>query len=594
MAQQLIDQADIDVTPENEAERELARMRHSAAHVMAEAIRGIFPDAKFAIGPAIQGGFYYDFDLPRPLTPGDLEEIERRMREHVQAREVFERQEVSRDEALEIFSDQPYKAELIRELPEGETISTYQQGEFLDLCRGPHVHDTGEIGPFKLLSVAGAYWRGDEKRPMLQRVYGTAWNDQADLDDYLHRREEAQRRDHRRLGRELDLFSVDESIGGGLILWHPKGAMIRHLVEEFEVKDHLARGYQIVYTPHIASEAVYRRSGHLENYNENMYAPMDIDGTPYYVKPMNCPGHILIYKSSLRSYRELPIRYVELGTVYRYERSGVLHGMLRVRGFTQDDAHIFCRPDQFLDEVKGCVELAQHYAEVFGYAYEIYIATRPEKSIGSDENWEQSEAALEQALVDLGVSYQMDQGGGAFYGPKIDIKLLDSLGRGWQGPTIQVDFNLPERFDVSYIAEDGQAHRVVMVHRTVLGSMERFVGGLIEHYGGAFPVWLAPVQAVVIPIADRHNEYAEHVAARLRERGIRHEIDSSSERMQNKIRQAQLQKVPYMLVVGDKEAEAEAVAVRLRTNENLGARPLDEVLDLISDVNDRKLLELTG
>ncbi|HLT18987.1 MAG TPA: threonine--tRNA ligase [Thermomicrobiales bacterium] len=585
-----LDELDVDVS--SDEEYELARMRHSAAHVMATAVRDIFPDARFAIGPAIEDGFYYDFELPRSLTPDDLEDIEARMREHIEAREEFVRREVSREEALEIFKDQPYKLELINELPEGEVISTYQNGPFLDLCRGPHVEDTSKIGAVKLLSIAGAYWRGDENRPMLQRIYGTAWRSQEELEDYLERREEALRRDHRRLGRELDYFSVDEEIGPGLILWHPKGAIVRHLVERFETDEQLKRGYQLVYTPHIGSEALYQTSGHLENYGENMYAPMDIDGLNYYLKPMNCPGHIKIYNSTIRSYRDLPIRYAELGTVYRYERSGALHGMLRVRGFTQDDAHIFCLPEQLVDEVKGVLDLALYFADVFGYEYQIYISTRPEKSIGSDENWERATTALMQAVDEMGLKYEIDPGEGTFYGPKIDIKLLDSLGRGWQGPTIQCDFNLPERFDVNYIGEDGERHRAVMIHRTVLGSMERFVGGLIEHYGGAFPVWLAPVQAVIIPIADRHIEYAEQVEAQLGDAGMRVEVDRSSARMQHKIREAQLQKIPYMLVVGDREGEGGAVSVRLRTEENLGSMPVAEFLAMARAVIDSKSLEL--
>ncbi|CAN5660658.1 threonine--tRNA ligase [soil metagenome] len=592
MAENIAELNEIEVQPANDAELELAKMRHSAAHVMAEAVLDMFPNAKFAIGPAIEDGFYYDFDLPRSLTPEDLEQVEARMRNHIKKAEVFTRNEVSRKEALETFKDQPYKVELIKELPEDETISTYQQGEFLDLCRGPHVDDTSKVGAVKLLSVAGAYWRGDEHRPMLQRIYGTAWNTKQELAEHLERREEALRRDHRRLGRELDLFSTNEMIGAGLILWHPKGAMVRNLIERFETDEHLKRGYDLVYTPHIASEETYKQSGHLETYAENMYSPMDIEGSPYYLKPMNCPAHIMIYNSTIRSYRDLPIRYAELGTVYRYERSGTLHGMLRVRGFTQDDAHIFCRPDQMLDEAKAVIDLADYFAEVFGYRYEAYIATRPEKSIGSDENWVRAEATLKQAVSEMGIGFKIDEGGGAFYGPKIDIKFLDSLGREWTGPTIQVDFNLTERFDANYIGEDGQQHRVVMVHRTVLGSMERFVGGLVEHYGGAFPVWLAPVQAVVIPIADRHVEYADSVARRLKEAGIRVDVDSGSDRMQNKIRHAQLQKVPYMLVAGDREAEADAVAVRLRTNENLGAQPVSEFVEMVTGLVDSKSREL--
>ena len=586
------DQQEFEVEIESNEDFELARMRHSAAHVMAESVREMFPDAKFAIGPAIDDGFYYDFDLPRSLTPDDLEEIETRMAAHIEAAEQFERKELSRDEALVIFQDQPYKVELIENLPADDVISTYQNGDFLDLCRGPHVDDTGKIGPVQLLSVAGAYWRGDETRPMLQRIYGTAWHSQEELDDYLERREEALRRDHRRLGRELDLFSVDEALGAGLILWHPKGAMVRHLVERFENDEQLRRGYELVYTPHIGSEALYTTSGHLENFKENMYAPMDIDGLNYYLKPMNCPGHIKIYNSTIRSYRDLPIRYAELGTVYRYERSGALHGMLRVRGFTQDDAHIFCRPDQLIDEVKGVVDLALYFADVFGYEYQIYIATRPEQSIGSDEVWDRATKNLIDAVEQLDLPYQMDPGEGTFYGPKIDIKLLDSLGRGWQGPTIQVDFNLPERFDVNYIGEDGERHRPVMIHRTVLGSMERFVGGLIEHYGGAFPVWLAPIQVAIIPIADRHVEYADNVAKQLESAGMRVDVDRRNERMQHKIREAQLQKIPYMLIVGDREANANAASVRLRSEEDLGSMPVAEFIDMATGVIESKSLEL--
>ena len=589
---QVADDMDIQLDVENSEELELATMRHSASHVMAEAVLGMFPDAKLAIGPAIENGFYYDFDLPRSLTPEDLEEIENRMQEIKQGAYPYARDELSREDALTYFADQPYKVELINDLPEDSVISRYTQDTFTDLCRGPHVDNTSQIGDFKLLNVAGAYWRGDEKRPMLQRIYGTSWRNADELQGYLERLEEAQRRDHRRLGRELDLFSVSEEIGSGLILWHPKGALVRYLIERFETDEHLKRGYKLVYTPHIASAEIYKRSGHLETYGENMYSPMDIEGSPYYLKPMNCPGHIMIYKSQLRSYRELPVRLAELGTVYRYERSGTLHGMLRVRGFTQDDSHIFCRPDQLHDEVVGVLDLAMYFAKVFGYDFEVYLSTRPEKSIGSDENWERATETLAEALRSKGVPYEIDPGAGAFYGPKIDIKFLDSLGRDWTGPTIQVDFNLPERFDTSYIGEDGERHRAVMVHRTVLGSMERFVGGLIEHFAGAFPVWLAPVQALVIPIADRHNDYAQTVKQQLDAAGIRAEVDDASERMQAKIRKAQLEHIPYMLVVGDKEAENDAVAVRLRTNENLGAMPLGQFITKVKDVIESKSLGL--
>ncbi|HYJ12284.1 MAG TPA: threonine--tRNA ligase, partial [Thermomicrobiales bacterium] len=572
---------DISVDTEDQRAYELARMRHSTAHLMAEAVQEIFPDARFGIGPAIQDGFYYDFELPRPLTPDDLKDIEKRMRQHQKKNEKFERKEVSREEALNIFASNPYKVELIERLPEEEVISTYQQGDFLDLCRGPHVNTTRQIGAFKLQSIAGAYWRGDEKRPMLQRIYGTAWPTQEELDEHLHRLEEAQRRDHRRLGKDLDLFSVSEEIGPGLILWHPKGAMIRYLVEQFEHQEQLARGYDLVYTPHIASEKIYRTSGHLETYHENMYSPMSIEDVDYYLKPMNCPGHIMIYKNSGHSYRELPIRLAELGTVYRYERSGTLHGMLRVRGFTQDDSHIFCTHDQVVEEVAGVLDLAMHMADVFGYRFEVYLGTKPDKAIGADDIWEEAIDKLKQALESRDLTYKLDEGEGAFYGPKIDIKWLDALGRAWTGPTIQVDFNLPERFDVNYVAEDGERHRVAMIHRTLLGSMERFVGGLVEHYAGAFPAWLAPQQVSIITITDELMPFAEEVQIALKNAGLRSEVDHSTGRMQAKIRNAQLQKIPYMLVIGKREAEAGQVAVRLRSGEDLGAMTVQDFLDLV-------------
>jgi threonyl-tRNA synthetase len=570
--------AEMDIAVEARDTRafELARMRHSCAHLMAEAVQEMFPEARFGIGPAIEHGFYYDFDLPRHLTPEDLSEIDRRMRANQAKAEPFVRHVVTRETALQMFGGNPYKIELIEGLPGGETITTFQQGNFLDLCRGPHVATTGDIGPFKLQSIAGAYWRGDEKRPMLQRIYGTAWPTQAELDDHLARLEEAQRRDHRRLGRELDLFSVNEEIGPGLILWHPKGAMVRYLVEQFEQKEQLARGYDLVYTPHIASEKIYKTSGHLETYRENMYSAMSIEDVDYYLKPMNCPGHIMIYKSQVHSYRDLPIRLAELGTVYRYERSGTLHGMLRVRGFTQDDSHLFCTPDQVVDEVTGVIDLAIHMAAVFGYEFKAYLATRPEKAIGDDDAWERATDGLRRAMEQRGLPYSVDEGGGAFYGPKIDIKWVDALGREWTGPTIQLDFNLPERFDVTYVAEDGDRHRVAMIHRTLLGSMERFVGGLVEHYAGAFPLWLAPIQATLIPITDGQVDFAETVARQLFDLGIRVEVDDTGNRMQAKIRTAQLQKVPYMLVIGKREMEAGTVAVRLRNGRDLGAIAVDD------------------
>ncbi|MDQ6602877.1 MAG: threonine--tRNA ligase [Chloroflexota bacterium] len=559
---------------------------------MAEAVLGVFPDAKLAIGPPIADGFYYDFDLPRSLTPDDFPEIERRMQERITAQSPFVKRIVSRAEARAFFKDQPYKIELINDLPEGEEVSFYQDGPFTDLCAGPHVEHTGQIGPVKLMRVAGAYWRGDEHRQQLQRIYATAWESQADLDAYLHQLAEAERRDHRRLGRELDLFSTSDEIGAGLILWHPKGAIIRNEIENFWKQVHFDRGYDLLYTPHIHNGAIFERSGHLQTYAENMYSPMDIDGTDYYVKPMNCPAAITIYNTRTRSYRDLPLRWAELGTVYRYERSGVLHGMLRVRGFTQDDSHIFCTPEQLEDEVNRVIDLVDDMMQTFGYTYSAYLATRPEKWVGTEEAWEHATEMLRRALAKRGMAYEVDEGGGTFYAPKIDIKLYDAIGREWQGPTIQVDMQLPDRFDMSYIGDDGERHRPVMVHRTVLGSMERFVGGLIEHYAGAFPVWLAPVQAMVIPIADRHQEYAQEVVAALKKHNIRAEANVSDGRMQAKIRDAQVQKVPYMLVVGDREAEAGAVSVRLRSGEDLKSMPLAQFTEIVTTQRDSRSTDL--
>ena len=585
--------SDVVVEITSDEDLALATMRHSAAHLMAEAVQELIPEVKFAIGPAIENGFYYDMELPRALTPDDLQSIEELMARHLDADEPFVRTEVSKAEALEIFKENPFKIEIIKELPDDSTITTYQQGTFLDLCRGPHVPSTGQIGAFKLQSVAGAYWRGDERRPMLQRIYGTAWPTQAELDDYIHRLEEAQRRDHRRLGKDLDLFSVNDEIGPGLILWHPKGAMIRYQVEQFEQKEQLERGYEIVYTPHIGSEKIYQTSGHLETYRENMYSPMSIEEVDYYLKPMNCPGHIMIYKSQVRSYRDLPIRYAELGTVYRYERSGTLHGMLRVRGFTQDDAHIFCTEGQAIEEIAGVIDLATFMAHKFGYEFKAYLATRPDKWIGDEETWDRAIQSLRDALDQNGVDYKIDEGGGAFYGPKIDIKWVDALGREWTGPTVQLDFNLPQRFDINYIGEDGERHRTVMIHRTLLGSMERFVGGLVEHYAGAFPLWLAPTQVALIPITDDQVAYCQEIAGQAEKLGLRVELFDQNERMQAKIRDAQLQKIPYMLVVGKREVENGAVAVRLRTGEDLGAMPVADFLTMATKLIDAQSLELT-
>jgi threonyl-tRNA synthetase len=573
-------------------EAKLETMRHSASHVMAEAVLSIFPEARFGIGPAIENGFYYDFDLPRSLTAEDLPIIEKKMSEIVAADLPFARDEVTKTEARRIFANQPYKLELLDEIPD-EKVSVYRQGAFTDLCRGPHVKSTGEIKAFKLLNVAGAYWRGDEKRPMLQRIYGVAFDTEKALAEHLKRLEEIARRDHRKLGTEFDLFSLHEEAGAGLVHWHPKGAVIRRVIEDFWKEEHARRGYDLVYTPHIAKVGLWQKSGHWEFYREDMYSPMKIDEQEYVLKPMNCLGHILIYKTRLRSYRDLPMRFAELGTVYRYERSGVLHGLSRVRGFTQDDAHIFCRFDQLEDEVVGVVDLACFMMRNFGFEkYQVYLATQPEKYAGTNELWDEATETLKRALARLNMEYEVDPGGGVFYGPKIDIKLEDALGRAWQGPTTQVDFNLPQRFDVTYIGEDSREHQVAMVHRTVLGSMERFLASLIEHYAGAFPVWLAPVQVTVIPVADRHLDYAHRIEEELRNEGVRVKVDERSERMNLKIRQAQLEKVPYMLVTGDKEVASATVSVRLRTGEQLPSQTIGDFKSSIKRIIAERAIEL--
>jgi len=558
-------------------EEKLGKMRHSAAHVMAQAVQDLFPQAKFGIGPTIESGFYYDFELPRPLTQEDLPTIENKMKEIINANLPFTKEELSKKAARHLFAAQPYKLELIDELPD-TTVTIYKQGSFTDLCRGSHVTSTGEIKAFKLTHIAGAYWRGDEKRSMLQRIYGVAFDSQKELEDYLSRRAEAAKRDHRKLGKELDLFSIHEGIGPGLICWHPKGALIRQIIEDFWRAEHIKRDYDIVYTPHIAKLDLWKTSGHWDFYQNYLYPPMEVEGQQYIIKPMNCLGHILIFKSRLRSYRDLPLRYAELGTVYRYERTGVLHGLARVRGFTQDDAHIFCRLDQLEEEVIGVVKLAQFMMSTFGFAdYEMLLSTRPEKYAGTTQMWEQATKSLKHVLQKLKLPYELDPGEGVFYGPKIDIKLRDALGHDWQGPTIQVDFNLPERFNVCYIGEDGLEHNVIMIHRTVLGSMERFLACLIEHYGGAFPLWLSPVQTIIIPIADRHIDYARQVGSELKEEGVRTEVDDRPERMNLKIREAQLQKIPYMLIVGDKEIVSSSVSLRLRSGEDIGLETLPQI-----------------
>ena len=558
------------------------RIRHSAAHLMADAVLQLFPEAKIGIGPPTDDGFYYDFEVSRPFTPDDLGRIETIMRETMSRDLAFEKEVLGRVEMKELFGDQPFKLELIDDLPVDEPLSTYRHGPFVDLCQGPHVDSTGGIPAFKLLSVAGAYWRGDEGRPMLQRIYGTAFEDTAALDAHLKMLEEAEKRDHRRLGRQLDLFSVHEEVGPGLVIWHPKGGRVRTVIERYWQDLHFRRGYEVVYSPHLGRSRLWQTSGHLEFYRDSMYSPMDVDGQEYYMKPMNCPFHIMVYRSALRSYRELPLRYAELGTVYRYERGGVLHGLMRVRGFTQDDAHIFCRPDQVEEEVAGVLDLTFELLDAFGFSdYEVSLSTRPEKYVGDPEIWDHATTSLARAMESRDLEYGLDEGGGAFYGPKIDVIIRDALGRAWQCTTVQFDFNLPERFDLTFQGSDGGQHRPYMVHRAILGSMERFFGTLIEHYGGAFPLWLAPVQAVIIPIADRHADYANQVRDRLSGDGFRVEVDSRKERMNLKIREAQVQKIPYMLVVGDAEAANSSVSVRLRSEENLGAIDLARLEEMM-------------
>ncbi len=566
---------------QEEKDEHLEKMRHSAAHVLAQAVQSLFAGVEFGIGPAIENGFYYDFKLPRPLTPENLPLIETKMREIINDDLPFTKEDVSKEEACRIFADQPFKLELINELPDN-TITIYRQGDFTDLCRGPHVTSTNEIKAFKLTHIAGAYWRGDEKNTMLQRVYGIAFEASDELQNYLALEAESEKRNHRKLGRELDLFSIHEEIGPGLICWHPKGSIIRQTIEDFWKTEHIKRGYSIVHTPHIAKLDLWKASGHWDFYREYLYPPMEIEEQEYLLKPMNCLGHILIFKSQLRSYRHLPLRYAELGTVYRYERSGALYGLARVRGFTQDDAHIFCRPDQIEDEVAKVLNLAQFMMHTFGFQeYDVFLSTRPEKYAGSPEMWEESTASLTNVLKQLGIDYKIDPGEGVFYGPKIDIKLKDALGHTWQGPTIQVDFNLPLRFNVCYIGEDGQEHSVTMIHRTVLGSMERFLACLIEHYGGSFPVWLSPVQAMVVPIADRHVHYAREIESELSSSGIRVQVDDRSERMNLKIREAQLEKIPYMLIAGDKEVTSGSISLRLLSGHDMGLASIQSVKDRI-------------
>ena len=557
--------------------------RHSSTHIMAQAVKEIFPSAQVTIGPAIEEGFYYDFAFERPFTPEDLEKIEARARELIKANRPFKRMEMSKEDAIRFFREraEKYKVEMIEGF-EDPTVSLYDQGDFIDLCRGPHIPTTGKIGALKLLSTGGAYWRGDERNPMLQRIYGTSFPTQAELDAHLAKLEEIKRRDHRKLGKELDLISIQDEIGPGLVLWHPKGALVRLLIENFWREEHVKAGYELVYSPHVARLDLWKTSGHVDYYRDNMFATMKVEASEYQLKPMNCPFHIMIYKSHLRSYRDLPIRYGELGTVYRYERTGVLHGLLRVRGFTQDDAHLFCRPDQIEGEVAQVLDFTFFVMRTFGFSeFDVYVSTRPEKAVGSEENWAQATGALEAALKSRGVAYRVDPGEGVFYGPKIDIKIKDVLGRSWQCSTVQIDFNNPERFGLGYIGEDGKTHQPIMIHRALMGSIERFFGILLEHYAGAFPSWLAPIQAKVLCITEKQRVYAETVTAQLKAAGFRAEADLRNEKVGFKIREAEKAKVPFMVVVGDREMEAGTVSVRGRSGANLGSMPVPAVLDLI-------------
>jgi len=548
---------------------------------MAAAVQALYPDARFDIGPATEEGFYYDFDMAHRLSPEDLKAIEKEMKKIIGRRLPLEREEWSRPQARQFFADrgQNYKLERLADIPEGEAISVYRCGDFIDLCRGPHVEHTGQIGAVKLLTVAGSYFRGSEKNPMLQRVYGTAYATREELDAWLHAIEEARRRDHRKIGAEMDLYSIHEAVGPGLICWHPQGARVRHVIETFWREAHYRNGYELLYTPHIGRAGLWQTSGHLDFYRESMYSPMQIDECDYYVKPMNCPFHIQIYQNRPRSYRELPLRWAELGTVYRYEKGGVLHGTMRVRGFTQDDAHIFCTPEQIESEIAEVLRFSLSLWDAFGFKdIKAYLATRPAKAVGEPARWDQAIASLRQAVATSGLSCQVDEGGGAFYGPKIDLKIKDAIGREWQMTTIQFDFNLPERFDMTYVGADGQRHRPYMVHRALLGSLERFFGVLVEHYAGAFPTWLAPEQARVLPISEQYADYAREVLARLRQAGLRASVDQEADPIGAKIRRGRQQRVPYLLVVGERETQDQTVAVRSRQAGDEGAVPIEGFL----------------
>jgi len=579
----------------NDNPTELETIRHSCAHLMAQAVQELFPETQVTIGPVIEDGFFYDFSRKEAFVPEDLEKIEKRMKELAAIDTPIIRSEISRDEAIKKFSEmgETFKVEIIESIDPNEPITLYSQGNWGDLCGGPHVESTKKIKAFKLLHTSSAYWRGDERNPVLQRIYGTAWNTEKELRLYLKRLEEAKKRDHRKLGKELDLFSVSDDIGPGLILWHPKGARIRHLMEEFWKKEHFKHGYEMVISPHAAKIDLWKTSGHTEFYKDNMFSNMDIEGREYVMKPMNCPFHIQIYKTKLRSYRDLPVRFGELGTVYRYERSGVLHGLLRVRGFTQDDAHLFCRPSQIEQEITKVLDLIVFILQSFGFhEYKIYLSTRPEKYVGSDEGWESATKALETALNNKSLDFEVDPGEGVFYGPKIDIKIKDSLNRYWQVSTVQVDFNLPEKFDISYVEEDGQRRQPIMLHRALMGSLERFFGCLIEHYAGAFPLWLAPVQVILLPITDKHTEYAGIIAQQFEESGIRVEKDLRNEKIGFKIREAQIQKIPYMIVLGDKEVESSTLGVRKRRSKETRNLDLKTFLDEINEAIEKRIIDL--
>ena len=571
------------------SEISLETIRHNAAHIMAAAVQKIYPDAKFDIGPATEGGFYYDFDMEHRLVAEDLKEIEKAMKKLIGRKLPFERFETSRAEAQEMLKDQPYKLERLADIPEGEAISFYRVGDFVDLCRGPHVGNSGEVGAIKLTAIAGSYFRGDEKNPMLQRIYGTAFATEQELKDHLRQLEEAAKRDHRKLGTELDLFGFSDCVGPGLLLWHPKGALIRHLMETFWKDQHYKNGYELLYTPHIGQSNLWETSGHLNFYREGMYAAMQIDEKDYYVKPMNCPFHIEVYRSRLRSYRELPLRWAELGTVYRYEKSGSLHGLMRVRGFTQDDSHIICTPESIEEEIAEVLRFSLEINRAFGFTdIKAYLSTRPEKAVGEPERWEKAIDSLRKAVEKCGLDCDVDEGGGAFYGPKIDLKLRDAIGREWQTTTIQFDFNLPERFDMTYIGEDGKKHRPFMVHRALLGSLERFFGILVEHYAGAFPMWLAPVQARILPVSDKQLDIAKQYCKELRGMGFRVDVDEQAAGLGAKIRAARQERIPYLLVLGEKEAENGTLAVRNRRDGELGEMNLSNLAEKMKEAVDNR------